>query len=183
MSSATFQGIQNCSYARGRKYTSISAHEHGNDVMAYIRRSATAWVPRVRSVGSSATPWMGRLWRSHDPEASLIIHLSQPPLVDTSARLQTNRQPDRRLAVKANPLTDPAQYLFYDDLHPTTEADAFLAAGFEDVVAPERSLVVLLVLGLIGLALAARQRTVKKYVAVCDWKSPSSPEAAWRLTR
>ena len=79
--------------------------------------------------------------------------------------------------------SDPAQYLFYDDLHPTTEADAFLAAGFEDVVTPEPGLVVPLGLGLIALALAAKRCTVENKSPCRDCKLPSAPEEAARPTR
>ena len=41
--------------------------------------------------------------------------------------------------VGLNPCSNPNQYLFWDDLHPTTAADQLLAAQFQAVVTPEPS--------------------------------------------
>jgi len=40
--------------------------------------------------------------------------------------------------------SDPSQYLFWDDFHPTTAADAFAAEGFEAAAVPEPATIALL---------------------------------------
>jgi cholinesterase len=59
--------------------------------------------------------------------------------------------------------SDPSQYLFFDSFHPTTAADAFAAEGFREVVSPEPSTFVLLMVG--GLVLGAVSRTRAPVVA------------------
>lgn len=46
---------------------------------------------------------------------------------------------------------DPSKFLFFDDFHPTTQADAFVAQGFEQTLAPEPSVFMLLGVGFILL--------------------------------
>jgi phospholipase/lecithinase/hemolysin len=53
--------------------------------------------------------------------------------------------------------SDPSQYLFFDDFHPTTAADAFAAEGFLSVVAPEPASFAL-VLGGLALLFARRRK-------------------------
>jgi cholinesterase len=50
------------------------------------------------------------------------------------------------------------QYLFWDDLHPTTAADQILAAQFEKAVTPEPSAFLLLGTGIAGLAGILRRK-------------------------
>jgi phospholipase/lecithinase/hemolysin len=55
---------------------------------------------------------------------------------------------------------DPSQYLFWDDIHPTTAADAFLADEFHTDVTPEPSSILLLSTGAAALAELVRRRRV-----------------------
>jgi phospholipase/lecithinase/hemolysin len=48
--------------------------------------------------------------------------------------------------------TNPDRYLYWDDIHPTTAADAILAANFRGAVTPEPSSIVFLGSGVAGLA-------------------------------
>ncbi len=56
--------------------------------------------------------------------------------------------------------SNPGQYLFWDDLHPTTAADAILARQFQSDVAPipEPSSFLLLASGITGLVAVLRSR-------------------------
>ena len=55
---------------------------------------------------------------------------------------------------------DPSKYLFFDSFHPTTQADAFLAEGFDRTLTPEPAGVTLLTVGLIVLGCVCRNRLV-----------------------
>ncbi|MGD0629058.1 MAG: SGNH/GDSL hydrolase family protein [Terracidiphilus sp.] len=54
--------------------------------------------------------------------------------------------------------SNPSQYLFWDDIHPTTAADTILANQFYQTVTPEPSSVLLLGTGIAGLAGLLRKR-------------------------
>jgi phospholipase/lecithinase/hemolysin len=55
---------------------------------------------------------------------------------------------------------NPSQYLFWDDFHPTTSTDAFLAAQFDAAVTtPEPSSILLLGTGIATMAALLRKRT------------------------
>ena len=53
--------------------------------------------------------------------------------------------------------SDPSQYLFWDDFHPTTAADAFAAGGFESAAVPEPATIALLPVAL-ALCFVLRKR-------------------------
>ena len=60
--------------------------------------------------------------------------------------------------VGLTPCANPNQYLFWDDLHPTTAADQILAAQFAGAVSPEPSTFLMLGTGIAGLAGVLRRR-------------------------
>ncbi|HZD32511.1 MAG TPA: PEP-CTERM sorting domain-containing protein, partial [Candidatus Angelobacter sp.] len=60
--------------------------------------------------------------------------------------------------VGLTPCANPNQYLFWDDLHPTTAADQILAAQFGKAVAPEPSTLLMLGTGIAGLAGVLRRK-------------------------
>lgn len=62
--------------------------------------------------------------------------------------------------VGLTPCRNPDQYLFWDDLHPTTAADAILAAQFANAV-PEPSTGLMLATGVAGLARILRRKSSK----------------------
>jgi phospholipase/lecithinase/hemolysin len=60
--------------------------------------------------------------------------------------------------VGLTPCSNPNQYLFWDDLHPTTAADQILAAQFANAVVPEPSTLLMLGTGIARLAGVLRRK-------------------------
>jgi cholinesterase len=56
--------------------------------------------------------------------------------------------------------TDPSQFIFWDDIHPTTTVDAIIAQQFDAAVTPEPSTFLMLGTGIAGLAELLRRRRV-----------------------
>jgi phospholipase/lecithinase/hemolysin len=54
--------------------------------------------------------------------------------------------------------TDPSQFIFFDDIHPTTTLDAIVAQQFDAAVTPEPSTILMLGTGIAGLAELLRRR-------------------------
>ena len=60
-------------------------------------------------------------------------------------------------SLMAMPCANPDGYVFWDEFHPTTEADALIASAFASAV-PEPGTIALLVVGLLALSAAGSQR-------------------------
>ena len=60
--------------------------------------------------------------------------------------------------VGLTPCSNPNQYLFWDDLHPTTAADQLLAGQFGAAVSPEPSTFLMLGTGFVGIAGVLRRK-------------------------
>jgi phospholipase/lecithinase/hemolysin len=60
-----------------------------------------------------------------------------------------------------NVCADPSQYLYFDDFHPTTAADAILARGFAAAV-PEPGTLALVTITLFGLGASGRRQLSKR---------------------
>lgn len=85
--------------------------------------------------------------------------------------------------------TDPSQFLFFDSFHPTTQADAFLAQGFDGSLTPEPAGVVLLGVGLIVVGVVCRKQSFSqryrsgRATCVIRKRRHSDLHARWKTSR